>query len=518
MWDTLGAAVGGLAIGCGVGYLVRQKLGVIKADGNEHQARQILADARRDAESIRKDGQIKAKEESLKAREAFETSTEKRREEIKVLEGRIATRELNLDRKVSLLDRKDETLNNRSTEVEAQGRALTKRSAEVEKLADEHVRKLQVIAEMSRAQAREELLEQVDVEVRNEAGIRIRRVQEEARETSEREARKIITHAIQRFASAHTSDAVTSTVVLPSDDMKGRIIGRDGRNIRALEAATGVNVLIDDTPEAVVISGFDPVRREIARQSLERLITDGRIHPARIEEVVENTTKELNELMWTVGEEVVYEVGLQGVEPELIRTLGRLRFRTSYSQNVLQHSKEVAQLMGLMAGELGLDPQLAKRIGLFHDLGKALDHNVEGGHATIGADLLKRNGESDLVVNAVAAHHEDVAAESLYAVLCSAADAMSSSRVGARSQTGELYVKRLENLEAIANGFDGVMKSYAIQAGREVRVIVEPDKVDDNASMAMARNISKKIESDLQYPGQIRVTVIRETRCVEYAK
>jgi ribonuclease Y len=347
---------------------------------------------------------------------------------------------------------------------------------------------------------------------------RIRRVQEEARETAEREARKIITHAIQRFASAHTTNAVTSTVILPSDDMKGRIIGRDGRNIRALEAATGVNVLIDDTPEAVVVSAFDPVRREIARQSLERLITDGRIHPARIEEVVENTTKELNELMWNVGEETIFEVGLTGVEPEVIRTLGRLRFRTSYSQNVLQHSKEVAQLMGLMAGELGLDPQLAKRVGLFHDLGKALDHDVEGGHATIGADLLKRNGESALVVNAVAAHHEDVAPESLYAVLCSAADAMSSSRVGARSQTGELYIKRLEKLEAIANEFDGVMKSYAIQAGREVRVIVEPDKVDDNESMAMARNISKKIESDLQYPGQIKITVIRETRCVEYAK
>jgi ribonuclease Y len=430
----------------------------------------------------------------------------------------VATREINLDRKVALLDRKEETLDTRGAELERRQGELDARIAAVEKVGEESARKLQAVAEMTRDQAREQLLEQVDMEIRSEAGARIRRVQEEARETSEREARKIITHAIQRFASAHTSDVVTSTVVLPSDDMKGRIIGRDGRNIRALEAATGMNVLIDDTPEAVVISGFDPVRREVARQSLERLIADGRIHPARIEEVVENTTKELNELMWNVGEETVYEVGLQGVEPELIRTLGRLRFRTSYSQNVLQHSKEVAQLMGLMAGDLGLDPQIAKRVGLFHDLGKALDHTVDGGHAIIGADLLKRNGESELVVNAVAAHHEDVAPESLYAVLCSAADAMSSSRVGARSQTGELYVKRLENLEEIADGFAGVEKSYAIQAGREVRVIVEPDKVDDNESMALARNISKKIESDLQYPGQIKVTVIRETRCVEYAK
>jgi ribonuclease Y len=518
MWNMLGAAIGGLVIGSGIGYLVRQKLGVLRADGDEQQARQVLADARRDAESIRKDGQIRAKEDALKAREEFEKSTEARRKEIKVLEERVATREINLDRKVALLDRKEETLDTRGAELERRQGELDARIAAVEKVGEESARKLQAVAEMTRDQAREQLLEQVDMEIRSEAGARIRRVQEEARETSEREARKIITHAIQRFASAHTSDVVTSTVVLPSDDMKGRIIGRDGRNIRALEAATGMNVLIDDTPEAVVISGFDPVRREVARQSLERLIADGRIHPARIEEVVENTTKELNELMWNVGEETVYEVGLQGVEPELIRTLGRLRFRTSYSQNVLQHSKEVAQLMGLMAGDLGLDPQIAKRVGLFHDLGKALDHTVDGGHAIIGADLLKRNGESELVVNAVAAHHEDVAPESLYAVLCSAADAMSSSRVGARSQTGELYVKRLENLEEIADGFAGVEKSYAIQAGREVRVIVEPDKVDDNESMALARNISKKIESDLQYPGQIKVTVIRETRCVEYAK
>jgi ribonuclease Y len=518
MWNMLGAAIGGLVIGSGIGYLVRQKLGVLRADGDEQQARQVLADARRDAESIRKDGQIRAKEDALKAREEFEKSTEARRKEIKVLEERVATREINLDRKVALLDRKEETLDTRGAELERRQGELDARIAAVEKVGEESARKLQAVAEMTRDQAREQLLEQVDMEIRSEAGARIRRVQEEARETSEREARKIITHAIQRFASAHTSDVVTSTVVLPSDDMKGRIIGRDGRNIRALEAATGMNVLIDDTPEAVVISGFDPVRREVARQSLERLIADGRIHPARIEEVVENTTKELNELMWNVGEETVYEVGLQGVEPELIRTLGRLRFRTSYSQNVLQHSKEVAQLMGLMAGDLVLDPQIAKRVGLFHDLGKALDHTVDGGHAIIGADLLKRNGESELVVNAVAAHHEDVAPESLYAVLCSAADAMSSSRVGARSQTGELYVKRLENLEEIADGFAGVEKSYAIQAGREVRVIVEPDKVDDNESMALARNISKKIESDLQYPGQIKVTVIRETRCVEYAK
>jgi ribonuclease Y len=307
-------------------------------------------------------------------------------------------------------------------------------------------------------------------------------------------------------------------VVLPSDDMKGRIIGRDGRNIRALEAATGVNFMIDDTPEAVVVSGFDPIRREIAKQALERLLTDGRIHPARIEEVVEKAREEMTEVIRSAGEETLFEVDIQGVDPELVRTLGRLKFRTSYTQNVLRHSIEVARLMGLMAGELGLDPVVAKRIGLFHDIGKALDHEIEGGHAIIGADLLRRVGESQEVVNAVAAHHEDVEAQSLYAVLCSAADAMSSSRLGARSETTDLYIKRLEKLEAIADSFAGVEKSYAIQAGREVRVIVQPDKIDDNAAVVLARDMSKKIESDLQYPGQIRVTVIRETRCVEYAK
>jgi ribonuclease Y len=300
--------------------------------------------------------------------------------------------------------------------------------------------------------------------------------------------------------------------------MKGRIIGREGRNIRALEAVTGVNILIDDTPEAVVISGFDPIRRETAKLALEQLITDGRIHPARIEEVVSKVQDSMDETVRTSGEEAAYDVGIQDVDPELLRMLGRLKFRTSYSQNVLQHSLEVAQLMGVMAGELDLDVSLAKRIGLFHDIGKALDHEVEGGHAVIGADLLKRQGADPVLVNAVAAHHEEVPAESLYAVLASAADAISSSRLGARSETMDIYVKRLEKLEGIANSFGGVKKSYAIQAGREMRVVVDPEKIDDNDAMILARDVSKKIEEDLQYPGQIRVMVIRETRCVEYAR
>jgi ribonuclease Y len=311
---------------------------------------------------------------------------------------------------------------------------------------------------------------------------------------------------------------LTSTVALPSDDVKGRIIGREGRNIRALEAATGVNVLIDDTPEAVVISGFDPIRREVAKRALESLIADGRIHPARIEEVVAKVRDGMDEAIREAGEEAVYSLGVREVEPELIRILGRLKYRTSYSQNMMQHSMEVASLLGLMAGELGLDVSLARRIGLFHDIGKALDHEVEGGHAIIGADLLKRHNEDPIVINAVAAHHEEVPAETAYAVLCSAADAISSSRVGARSETTEIYVKRLEKLEAIANGFEGVKKSYAIQAGREARILVDPEKVDDNGAAILARNISKKVETDLKYPGQIKIIVIRETRCVEYAR
>ena len=339
-----------------------------------------------------------------------------------------------------------------------------------------------------------------------------------ARDTAEREAQKIVTLAVQRYAASHASEMMTCSVALPNDEMKGRIIGREGRNIRALEAATGINLLIDDTPEAVVISGFDPVRREVARLSLERLILDGRIHPARIEEVVTKAQEEMDERIRQAGEEALYTLGIQGFEPELIRTLGRLKFRSSYAQNVLMHSVEVAQLMGVMAAELGLDVMLAKRIGLLHDIGKALDHDIEGSHAVIGADLLRRLGETPLVVNAVAAHHDDVPGESLYAILASAGDAISASRPGARAETTEIYVKRLEKLEAIADGFPGVEKSYAIQAGREVRVVVQPEHVTEHEAMAMARNICKKIESDLQDPGQIRVMVVRETRSVEYAR
>lgn len=504
--------------GLGAGYLIRHLLGNLKVDAVEHKAKQLIADAKRDASTMRKDVEIKAKEDALKAREKFEKSTESRRKEIAVLEERFSQRESNLDRKVSMIDKKEKNLEDRISEVERKAETLSKEKEEIAKLVISEREKLQRVAGMTQDEAKKTLLERMEKEVHAEIGGLIRRLQQNAKDSAEKEAKKIITLAIQRYASSHTSDIVSSTVALPSDDMKGRIIGRDGRNIRALESATGISVLIDDTPEAVVLSGFDPVRREIAKQSLERLISDGRIHPARIEEVVEKTRDELEESIRAVGEETVYLVGLQGVEPDLVRTLGRLKYRSSYSQNILQHSIEVCHFMEMMAGELGLDSTIAKRVGLFHDIGKAVDHEIEGGHALIGADMLKRFGESQEVVNAVAAHHEEVPPESLYAVLCSAADAMSSSRVGARSASTAVYIKRLEKLEAITNGFDGVNRSYAIQAGREVRVIVEPDKIDDNGAMIMAREMSKKIESELHYPGQIRITVIRETRCVEYAK
>jgi len=517
MAAVITGVIAGLAGGA-VGYLIRHLLGQVKAGTVETQAKRLLEDAQREAQATLKEAQISAKAEVLKAREDFERSTETRRKELAQIEERVAQRENTLDRKVAMLDRKERTVDDKLADLEKREAQL---EAELQAAKMQNMKAtetLQRVAAMTRDDARQTLMARVETEVHGEIGALIRRMQEQARETSEREARKIIGQAIQRYAASHTSDIVTTSVALPGDDMKGRIIGRDGRNIRALEAATGVSILIDDTPEAVVISGFDPIRREIARQALEQLIVDGRIHPARIEELVENANAQVMETIKTAGEDALFELGIQGVDPELARTLGRLKYRTSYTQNVLRHSVEVAHLMGLMAGELGLDTQVARRVGIFHDIGKALDHEVEGGHAMIGADLLKRCGETPEVVNAVAAHHEDVEANTLYATLCSAADAISSSRLGARSETTGLYIKRLEKLEAIANSFEGVEKSYAIQAGREVRVMVEPDKVDDNEAMALARNMCRKIEAELKYPGQIRVTVIRERRCVDYAK
>jgi len=516
MWPIITAFVAVFAAGAGYGF--RVWMSVARLSRAEQEAQQLLKDAAKEADNLRKEGQLHAKGEVLKAREEFEASTKTRREELNALDNRIAQRESNLDRKVALIEKKDHALEQRESDVEKQVQELAKDREQVTRMQQEEKDRLQRVAGMTQEEARKTLMARVESEVHAEVGGLIRRLQEEAKDTAEREAQRIVCLSIQRYAASHASELMTSTVALPSDDMKGRIIGREGRNIRAIEAATGVNLLIDDTPEAVVVSAFDPVRREVARLSLERLILDGRIHPARIEEIVAKTREEMDERIRLAGEEAIFEVGLQIMEPELIRTLGRLRFRSSYSQNVLMHSIEVAQLMGVMAAELDLDLALAKRIGLLHDIGKALDHDIEGSHARIGADLLRRLGESPVVINAVAAHHEEVPGESLYAILAAAGDAISASRPGARLETTEIYVKRLERLEGIANGFPGVEHSFAIQAGREVRVVVMPDKINDNAAASLARSICRKIETDLQYPGQIRVTVVRETRSVDYAK
>jgi len=501
-----------------LGYYVRFIIGRYAAKTAEQKAQRLLEDAKRDADSVRQQADLQAKAAMLKVRDEFEAEVKIRRQELTSLEERTAQRELNLDRKVAMIDKKYQVVEQKTVEIETKEKEIGLQREEYTNLVKSEREKLQRLAGLTQEEARRALMTRTEEEIRSETGMLIRRLQEEAKETAEREAKKIITVAIQRYASGHASEIMTSTVSLPSDDLKGRIIGREGRNIRALESTTGVDLLVDDTPEAVVISAFDPLRREIAKQALEKLIADGRIHPARIEEIVAKVKEEMDETIRAAGEEAIFAVGLQGLDPELVRTIGRLKFRTSFAQNVLMHSVEVAHLMGIMAGELGLDTILAKRIGLLHDIGKALDSEVEGSHAIIGADFLRRRGENQILLNAVAAHHSDVAPESVYALLCSATDAISAARPGARSEATEMYIKRLKQIEEIAYGFSGVEKSYAIRAGREVRVLVIPDKIDDSAAMHLARDISKKIQKDLQYPGQIKVTVIRENRFIEYAR
>lgn len=505
-------------LAAGLGYYLRMLLGRYSVKSSERNVSIQIEDAKRNAAAIRKEAELQAKAEVIKAREEFERQMKSRRDEMVAMEARIVQKEQGLERKVSMIDKKYLTAEQKQAEQEKKDEELRKDREVLDKMIDQEKTRLQSVAGMTQEQARQNLLGRLTEEIRGETGMLIRRMQEEAKETAEREARKIVAMAIQRYAAGHVSELMTSTVTLANDEMKGRIIGREGRNIRALEAATGVDLLVDDTPEAVVVSAYDPYRREIARQALERLVMDGRIHPARIEEVVAKVKEDMEETSRAAGEEAIFGCGLQGVTPDLVRALGRLKFRSSYTQNVLMHSLEVAQLMGIMAGELNLDVTLAKRIGLFHDIGKSMDSEVEGSHAVIGADFLRRHGETPVLLNAVAAHHNDVPPESIYATLAAAADAISAARPGARSETSQIYIKRLEQLEAIANGFKGVEKSYAIQAGREVRVLVEPDKVDDSGAMHMARDISKKIEQDLQYPGQIKVIVIREKRCVEFAR
>ena len=508
------AGLCGIVVGYGA-HAVGAKLRTAYATRN---ARLIMENAQREHDAMLREAKLLAKDEYIKLHAKFEDETRARRQELIEFEERISKREEGVDRRLEMVERKELLVEERLKTLELKKEELAKETSHLQGLIEDERRRIQEVSELTQDQARELLFERLKDDLRGEQGALIRRMQEQASLTAEEEARRIISMAVERYAADQVSDITTSSVALPNDEMKGRIIGKEGRNIRALEASTGVNFMIDDTPEVVVISGFDPLRREIARITLERLISDGRINPARIEEVVKKVESEIDETTRKAGEDAIFELGLSNVPPEIVKTLGRLKFRQSFSQNVLQHSIEVGHLMGNMAGELGLNVPLARRIGLFHDIGKALDHQIEGSHAMIGADLLKRNGEDHIVCNAVAAHHHEVEGQSVYAPLTAAADAMTASRPGARTETTEIYIQRLEKLENIANGFRGVTKSFAIQAGREVRVIVEPSRIDDNEAMQMARNISKQIEEELRYPGQIKVIVVRETRCVEYAR
>lgn len=501
-----------------IGYLIRKYAAERKVRVAEAKASELIQGAGREAENIRREAKLEAKDLLYRTRAEFEKETKETRQQLAALEKRMHQKEENIDRKVDILDKKERQVLGREKNITYREKELDGKNTELKNLIEEEKQRLQRVSGLTAEQAKKILLERMEGEARLEAASMIKRVEEEAKETSEKKAKEIISAAIQRCAADHTVESTVSVVSLPSDEMKGRIIGREGRNIRALEIATGIDVIVDDTPEAVTLSGFDLVKREVARISLERLITDGRIHPARIEEVVTRVKQEMEATIRDEGKRAAFDAGVHRLHPEEIKLLGRLKYRTSFGQNVLQHSKEVAYILGVMASELKIDFALARRVGLLHDIGKAVDHEVEGTHAGIGAELAKKYGESDLVVNSIAAHHQDTEPKSLLAVLVQAADAVSATRPGARRETLESYVKRLEKLESIADSFKGVGKAYAIQAGREVRVIVQPNKISDAEAVVLAGEIRKKIEEGLEYPGQIKVMVIRETRAIEYAK
>jgi ribonucrease Y len=508
----------GALLGVLAGVVVAKKRFGASNRGSRAEFENLLDEARKEAEIIRKEAALRAKEEAFAEKARMERELEERK-------GELASTEKRLQQKESVLDKKEENLDNRELRLADRDEALQQRNEELDRLQQEvetrnreALRQLEKISGMSADEAKTELKEGLLSEARHEAAKSIREIEEEARKIADKKAKEVISLAIQRYAGEYVAEKTVTSVQLPSEEMKGRIIGREGRNIRAIEAATGIDLIVDDTPETVLLSGYNPIRREVARVSLERLIADGRIHPARIEEVVAKVSKEIEQEVKEAGEQATFDVGVHGIHPEAIKLLGRLKYRSSFAQNVLNHSLEVAFLCGIMAAELGLNVKQAKRAGLLHDIGKAVDHEVEGSHATIGADLARKYGEPKEIVHALAAHHDDVKPESILAILVQSADALSAARPGARREMLETYVKRLEDLERIANSFVGVAKSYAIQAGREIRIIVDNDQVNDDDALLLSKDIARKVEKELSYPGQIKVMVIRETRAVEYAR
>jgi len=516
--QLIGIILVSIAVGTAVGILIRKKLVESRINSIESYSKKVLADAQKEAKTIKKEAALQAKDTLYQMKVDFENETRERKEQFAIQERRLMHKEENLDKKMEQLERREGKIAEHERGVEQTRKGLKNKEEEYGKLIEEQRRQLERVAGLSTEEAKRSLMDSMQQEAKEEAAKTLRRIENDTRAEADRKAQDILSLAVKRYAGDYVAEKTVSVVNLPNEEMKGRIIGREGRNIRAIEAATGIDLIIDDTPEAVILSGFNPVRREVAKVSLERLIDDGRIHPARIEDIVSKVNKEIETSIKEAGEQTVFDMGVHGVDPELVKLLGRLKYRSSYAQNVLQHSREVGFICGVMAAELGLNVKQAKRAGVLHDIGKAVDHEVEGPHAMIGADLAKKYGESDQVVNAIAAHHEEVEAGSPLAVLVQAADTLSGARPGARQEMLESYVKRLEELEKLATSFNGVSKSYAIQAGRELRIMVEGNEVDDDRAFTLSKDIAKKIEKELSYPGQIKVTVIREVRAVEYAK
>ncbi|MDD3831985.1 MAG: ribonuclease Y [Clostridia bacterium] len=508
----------GIIASATITFFVYKKIIDNKIGGVKNHTQNMLDDAIFEAKTIKKEAILEAKEETLRLKTDFEKQTKERRTELQKLETRLQQKEETLDKKEDSLTKKSDQIELQQKQISGQQSELAKRQNELDKSHEKILAELERVASLSKDDAKKELIDTLTGEAKKEAASLVKKIEAEAKETGDKKAKEIITQAIQRCASDQVSETTISTIALPNDDMKGRLIGREGRNIRSLENATGVELIVDDTPEVVILSGFDPVRRQIARITVEKLIADGRIHPARIEEMVEKVKKEIDASIKEDGEAASFDTGVFGLHPELIKLIGRLKYRTSYGQNVLNHSIEVAYLAGLMADELGVDVALAKRGGLLHDIGKAVDHEFEGTHIEIGADLAKKYKESKEVINCIQAHHGDVEPLTVEAVLVAAADSISAARPGARRETLDNYVKRLEKLEEISNSFEGVQRTYAVQAGREIRIIVKPEVINDETTVFLAKDIAKKIESELEYPGQIKVNVIRETRAVEFAK